>query len=59
MNPFEMKKVADTLNKECLNADAVFVAVLKDDVVYTSTYGKFLNKGKMIRALKKYLKIKY
>lgn len=59
MNPFEMKKVGELLNKECLNADAVFVAVLKGDVVYTSTYGKFLNKGKMINALKKYLKIKH
>lgn len=56
MNPFEMKKVADTLNKECLNADAVFIAVLKGDNIYTKTHGKFLNKGKLMRALQRHLK---
>lgn len=56
MNPFEMKKVVDTLNKECLNADAVFIAVLKGNVIYTKTHGKFLNKGKLMQALQRHLK---
>lgn len=56
MNPFEMKNVVETLNRECLNADAVFIAVLKGDNIYTKTHGKFLNKGKLMKALKRELK---
>ena len=56
MNPFEMKKVVDTLNKECLNADAVFIAVLKGDNIYTKIHGKFLNRGKLMNALRRHLK---
>lgn len=55
MNPFEMKKVAELLNGQCLNADAVFIAVLKDDVVYTHEYGKVLKRVKLLSTLKKKL----
>lgn len=51
-----MKKVAELLNKECLNADAVFIAVLKGDNVYMKTHGKILNRGKLMRALKREIK---
>lgn len=57
MNPFEMKKVVDTLNKECLNADAVFIAVLKGNDIYTKIHGKFLDKGKLMKALKGHIQI--
>lgn len=59
MNPFEMKKVVDTLNKECLNADAVFVAVLKGNDIYTKIHGKFLNRGKLMKALKRHIQNNY
>ena len=59
MNPFEMKKVVDTLNKESLNADAVFVAFLKGDDVYTTIHGKFLNRGKLMKTLKRHVRHNY
>lgn len=52
MNPFEMKNVAELLNGQCLNADAVMVAVLVGDVVYTHEYGKVLKRAKLMRAMK-------
>lgn len=55
MNPFEMKKCVDALQKECLNADAVMVCVLKGDVVYTKSYGKFLNQGRLMATMRKKL----
>lgn len=55
MNPFEMKKVAELLNGQCLNADAVMVAVLVGDVVYTHEYGKVLKRVRLIGTLKKKL----
>lgn len=55
MNPFEMKKVGELLNGQCLSADAVFIAVLKDDVVYTHEYGKVLKRVKLLSTLKKKL----
>ena len=50
-----MKKVVELLNGQCLSADAVFIAVLKDDVVYTHEYGKVLKRVKLLSTLKKKL----
>lgn len=55
MNPFEMKLCVNALQKECLNADAVMVCVLKGDRVYTKCYGKILNQGRLMSTMRKKL----
>ena len=55
MNPFDMKKCVDVLQKECLNADAVVIAVLEDDVMYTKEFGSIRHRRKLTATLKKKL----
>lgn len=52
MNPVEMKKLRDTLEKEAPGTDAIWVAALKHGIVCYKGFGPVKHRTKLMRKLR-------